>query len=1144
MEPVGHVETLVGSVTVTRADGARAVVEAGDPVFQGDVIETGPDGALGIVLADNSAFSMGADGAITLDDMVYDPGAQEGSVALSVTQGVFTFVSGEIAKTDPEAMTINTPVATIGIRGTQMGLDIADGKTLTVALMEEAGGFVGEVTITNEAGVQVINTAYQGVTVAGLSVPPSAIFAVPPAQILQMFGNSLRQLPPVGDANLYGADEASLESLMEEALLEEEALAPAGEAAAEAAPEKPAAEEAAPSDAAEDEAEAAELAEFATAAGDEEPPPAADVITVVGEKFVPPAAKVEPLVVIPPQGPVLAEPPKAAPVAEQPRTTIVTAEPGPGEDTFGIVVNYPPVAFDADAATTEDTALSGQLTAADADADELAFSLAEDGAPLHGTLALRSDGTFTYVPNPDYAGDDRFTYVVDDGQGGTASATVRLDVTPVDDAPVVGAPLFSVNEDGTLVLSEARLLEGASDVDSETLHVEDLVVDGGIGTLTDNADGTWTFAPPADWNGELSLAYKVSDGATATAATAAVTVLSIADTPVLAISDVAGGEDAAIALDISADVPGAEDVAEITISGVPEGAALSAGADNGDGAWTLTPEQLAGLTLTPPADFHGAITLGVSALSTDGGTATAPLAVTVGAVADVPVITVADVTGSEDQAIALDISADVPGAEDVAEITISGVPEGAALSAGADNGDGTWTLTPEQLAGLTLTPPLHSSLDINLGIQALSTDGGMATAAFAVQVAPVADTPTVGAEDAVVDAGLAGDDEIKGTGKADTLAGGGGGDTITGRGGGDVLYGDHMPGYRVVPLNITAGLTDLDGSETLSVVLSNVPVGAVLSAGADNGDGTWTLGPADLDGLSMTLPETQTSGFTIGVTAVATDVDAEGGAVDTANAVAELEISFPPAGDDTLIGGGGDDELYGQEGDDLLEGGGGRDELYGGAGDDILAGGGGDDELYGGEGDDILAGGGGRDELYGGAGDDIVRGEGGKDVLYGGEGDDVLLGGGDKDLLYGGAGDDIVAGDAGKDELYGGEGDDLLAGGAGNDLLAGGAGDDVLAGGKGKDALSGGAGNDIFVFEKGSGKDTVSDAEAGDVLRFEGDRFRPDDLEITQHGNHSILSFGGVKDVRVTLQDFDLNRQGYSITQEPDAVVITIDEID
>src|SRR3546814_3685220 len=57
-----------------------------------------------------------------------------------------------------------------------------------------------------------------------------------------------------------------------------------------------------------------------------------------------------------------------------------------------------------------------------------------------------------------------------------------------------------------------------------------------------------------------------------------------------------------------------------------------------------------------------------------------------------------------------------------------------------------------------------------------------------------------------------------------------------------------------IPLDIAAALTDTDGSETLSITVSGMPAGAMLSAGTDNGDGSWTLAPADLQGLAITPP--------------------------------------------------------------------------------------------------------------------------------------------------------------------------------------------------------------------------------------------------------------------------------------------------
>ena len=208
-EPIGQVDSFEGTVTVTHADGTQEVLEAGSSVFQGDTLETGDGGAVGITLADETTFSMAENGSMVLDEMVYDPGTQEGSVSVSVLEGVFTFVSGQIAKTDPDAMTLDTPVATIGIRGTQVGLDIGEGGEMTVVLMEEKDGFVGEVVVTNDAGVVVMNSANQATSVLSLDQPPSETFVMDTSQLVQTFGDALRQLTTEGNsANSYELEDA------------------------------------------------------------------------------------------------------------------------------------------------------------------------------------------------------------------------------------------------------------------------------------------------------------------------------------------------------------------------------------------------------------------------------------------------------------------------------------------------------------------------------------------------------------------------------------------------------------------------------------------------------------------------------------------------------------------------------------------------------------------------------------------------------------------------------------------------------------------------------------------------------------------------------------------------------------------------
>lgn len=195
VEPIGTVETVEGSVEVTRADGSKVTLRAGDAVFQGDVIETGDGGAVGIIFADESAFSLGEDGRMVLDEMIYDPGAQEGEAAISLLQGAFTFVSGQIAKTGVDAMVIETPTATIGIRGTAGGGSVNGIGQMTIAIANERGQIVGEVTISTDAGSQTINQAFQAISVGSRTGSPSEPFVMTARQFGQAFGDAMKSLP-------------------------------------------------------------------------------------------------------------------------------------------------------------------------------------------------------------------------------------------------------------------------------------------------------------------------------------------------------------------------------------------------------------------------------------------------------------------------------------------------------------------------------------------------------------------------------------------------------------------------------------------------------------------------------------------------------------------------------------------------------------------------------------------------------------------------------------------------------------------------------------------------------------------------------------------------------------------------------------
>ncbi len=189
--PIGKVETTEGTVLVERADGSREPLAPGAEVFQGDVIETGDDGHVALLMADQSQFSLGAQGRMTMDELVYDAEAQEGSALISVDVGVFVFVSGMIAKTSVDAMVISTPAMTMGIRGTKLiGRAGPEGHENAVTLLEEAGGHIGEITVFNQVGVQVLNQANQTLRVAGAEADLLPPMVVTSTVVDEMYGRS------------------------------------------------------------------------------------------------------------------------------------------------------------------------------------------------------------------------------------------------------------------------------------------------------------------------------------------------------------------------------------------------------------------------------------------------------------------------------------------------------------------------------------------------------------------------------------------------------------------------------------------------------------------------------------------------------------------------------------------------------------------------------------------------------------------------------------------------------------------------------------------------------------------------------------------------------------------------------------------
>ena len=225
-------------------------------------------------------------------------------------------------------------------------------------------------------------------------------------------------------------------------------------------------------------------------------------------------------------------------------------------------VNDAPVANADSVTTSEDTPVTFDVRANDTDIDSAARTVTHiNGSAIAaggsvtladgGLVGMNTDGTLTYTPALNANGARSFTYTISDGDGGSASSTVNLNVTPVNDAPVANPDSVTVNEDAS-VNFDVRANDTDVDGGSRTVtHINGSAISvGGSVTLSDggrvalNANGTLTYTPAANANGAKTFDYTISDGQGGSATSAVnVTVNPVNDRPV-AVNDVASATEA------------------------------------------------------------------------------------------------------------------------------------------------------------------------------------------------------------------------------------------------------------------------------------------------------------------------------------------------------------------------------------------------------------------------------------------------------------------------------------------------------------------------------------------------------------------------------------------------------------------------
>jgi VCBS repeat-containing protein len=273
-------------------------------------------------------------------------------------------------------------------------------------------------------------------------------------------------------------------------------------------------------------------------------------------------------------------------------------------------VNDAPVASNDSYATNEDTPLTvpaNGVLANDVDVDGDPLTALLVTGPLHGTLSLNADGSFVYTPNANYNGTDSFSYRANDGSVDSNVATVLISIASVNDAPVAADDSYSMSEDGILVVGPTGLLANDFDVDANPLTA--IVAAGpSHGTLTLNADGSFTYTPNANYNGADSFTYVASDGsATSNVATVSIVIAAVNDAPV-AVDDIYTiNEDATLSISAPGLLANDSDV-----DGDPLTVTLAVGPAHG----TLVLQSDGSFIYTPAANFNGVDTFQYRA--TDG----------------------------------------------------------------------------------------------------------------------------------------------------------------------------------------------------------------------------------------------------------------------------------------------------------------------------------------------------------------------------------------------------------------------------------------------------------------------------------------------------------------------------------------------
>lgn len=970
---VGIVKEIKGEATITRTDGTIEPVTAGAAVHQGDIVETAADGAVNIVFIDETSFAIAADSKMAIDEYVFDPASQSGTTNFSVLRGMFVFTSGLIGREDPDDVSIDTPVGSIGIRGTTIAgnlntgnitvvdgaivLRTPSGQEITLATQFETARF-GANGALEHLGVQ--NAAALVNVFSGMGTVVPAFFSAIGAQPANDASGDAGDETPADGGNQATPDDGA-----------PSVTDPAGEEQTQAPAPAPLNADLGMDVAAKHTAfESAN--EFADSAGSKQSSAtiadagististvSASTLTVAAAA---PAA-VSTLVQVP-LPPPLVTLPGPAPVAVNDFAPVLTS----GALAFGVSESLATGAF-----------VSGVL-ATDADGNALGYSLSGGG----GLFSI-SGGRIMLSGALDYETTDTHTLTVTVNDGAfSATETYTVNVSNVDEAPVfVSGSSVSVGEN----LGVAITFYTAAANDPEGDSVAYSIVSGGAGFVI-NAAGELSLsnASAIDYEvvgGSVIMTVRATANGLYTDHVLTVNITDVNDTaPAIDLDTLTASFDNSVTFNegtpqaifrpnisiTDPDSPITE--IQIVMSGILDGAQeymLYSGTAQfltdrgismtGDGTAAIT---LYGSALTTAAQYAEVMQYIEYINSNDNMDDSVARTVTVTALdgthVSVSRIVTVDVVAVDDNDSALTGT----GGDD----TIYG-----------DFGNDTYLITAGNdtlidVGGINALDFTNAtgSVTVNLGVGSVSA-GQTGFGATYMLTFSGAFNDVYGGNHNDVLTGNAANNKLYGMDGSDTFHGSDGNDEMHGGAGSD----------RFVLSTDPSGNNQIDGG-TGHDVYEIIAIGNPVTVTIDGATTASVVRAGGFDSLSN-VEEFWLSGFgdvvEVDEAAIVT-LDGRGGidTLDFSALTSAVNVSLA-AGTATGLAGlnishSNFENIYGTSHNDTIYGDTGNNELRGGAGDDTIFGGAGNDTIIGGDGNDTINGGVGNNTIDGGNGVDIL----------------------------------------------------------------------------------------------------------------------------------------------------------------------------